>query len=234
MARPGFAAARTALPRFFRSLFTKNLPYKGVALFLSLVLWFVVERQTPRAQEERVDVLLVLRMDSSLVRVSPLPEVRALISAPAEELLKLETGRMQIVRSFENDAPDSVTVTLGPRDISLPPGVRAKVINVQPRSFVVRFDSLMQKTVPIRSALRIAGGRGVAVAGAARFDPDRVNIVGRRQIVADIQSVSTEERDIVVNDSSAIRVRLLPPASGVDVVPQETSVRIPIIRTQSP
>ncbi len=226
-----YSALRAALPRSFRSAFTENVPYKGAALFISVVLWFMVERQTPRAQEERVDVQLVLRMDSSLVRVSPLPEVRARVLVPADQLLRLETTHPQISRSFQNDVADSVTVTLRPRDVVLPEGVLAKVIDVQPKSFVIRFDSLMQKKVPILSALRVSAGNGIAIAGAPRFEPDSVSIVGRRQTVFGIFSVATEERDLVVRDTGAITIRLISPGAGIEVVPAEVLVRVPIVKT---
>jgi hypothetical protein len=231
---PTLSSFRAALPRSFRSAFTENLPYKGAALFISIVLWFMVERQTPRAQEQRVDVQLVFRMDSSLVRVSPLPEVRARIAVPADKLLTLETEHPQIRKVFQTDVPDSVTVTLRPRDVVLPQGVFGRVIDVQPKSFVVRFDSLMQKTVPVLSALRVAAGEGVAIAGAPRFEPDSVRIVGRRQVIVTINSVATEARDLVVRDTAAARVRLVSPAPGIEVIPQEILVRVPIVRTHFP
>jgi YbbR domain-containing protein len=222
------------MPRRVHSFFTQNLPYKAVALFLSVVLWIVVERQSPRSAEERIDVQLVFRMDSSLVRVSPLPEVRARILVAAEELLRLETERPQIRRSFENDIDDSVVVTLRRGDVVLPEGVRARVLDVQPSSFVIRFDSLMQKTVPVRSALRVSAGEGILIAGAPRFEPDSVSIVGRRQTIVNILSVSTAAIDLIVSDTGATRVRLPAPAPGVEVLPGEVSVRVPIVRTMWP
>jgi hypothetical protein len=232
--RVNLAAIRTALPRIIRSALTQNLPYKGAALFLSIILWIMVERQTPRAQEAHVDVQLLLRMDSSLVRLSPLPEVRARIMVPAEGLLRLETERAQILKTFDTDVPDSVEITLRPRDVILPEGVIARVINVEPTSFIVRFDSMMQRTVPVRSELRLAPGNGVTIRGAPQFEPDSVTIIGRRQTIADIHSVSTEARDLVVRDSVAIRVRLVAPAPGVDVDPIDALVRVSIVRTDPP
>ena len=230
--RISYSALRAALPRSFRSAFTENLPYKGAALFISVVLWFVVERQTPRAQEERVDVQLVLRMDSSLVRVSPLPEVRALVVGAPDQLLKLDTDQPTITRSFDYKAPDSVIVTLRPGDVVLRKDVLARVTDVQPNSFVVKFDSLMQKKVPIRSALRVTAGNGVAVSGAPRFEPDSVSIVGRRQTIVDVVSVSTEAIDVVARDTAALIVRLVPPGAGIEVIPLDVLVRIPIVKTQ--
>ena len=233
MASPfGYSALRAALPRSLRSVFTENLPYKGAALFISLVLWLMVERQTPRAQEEHVDVLLVFRMDSSLVRVSPLPEVRARVVVPADQLLRLETENPQISLSFQKDVADSVVVTLRPRDVVLPKDILAKVLDVQPKSFVVRFDSLMQKKVQVWSALRVSAGNGIAIAGAPRFEPDSVSIVGRRQTVVNIFSVATQALDVMVKDTGAILVRLVSPGAGIEVVPAEVLVRVPIIRTQ--
>jgi hypothetical protein len=202
-----------------------------------MVLWFVVERQSPRVQEERVSVQLVFLMDSSLVRVIPLPEVRARILVPmepAEELLRLETNPPQIRRVFHSDDPDSVLVTLRNRDVILHDGSKSRVMDVFPDEFWVRFDSLMQKKVPVRSALRVTAGEGIAIGGAPRFEPDSVTIVGRRQTVAGILSVSTEDGEIIVSDTGAVKVRLVPPAPGIDVIPVEILMRVPIVRTMLP
>jgi hypothetical protein len=228
---------RAALPRSLKSAFTHNLPYKAVAIFLSMVLWFVVEQQSPRVVEERVSVQLVFLMDSSLVRVSPLPEVRAQILVPMEppgEALRLETNPPQIRRVFHSDDPDTVVVRLRARDVILHEGSKSRVTDVFPNEFVVRFDSLMQKTVPVRSLLRVTAGDGIAIGGAPRFDPDSVTIVGRRQTVASIFSVSTEGGEIVVRDSSAVMVRLVSPAPGIEVIPAEIRMRVPVIRMQLP
>ena len=232
--RFSFAAIRAALPRTARSAFTENLPYKAAALFLSLLLWFLVERQSPRAVEENFEVLLLFRMDSSLVRVSPLPQVVARLQVSPQDLPRLETDKPRILRSFETDVDDSVIVTIRPRDLVLPEGVRAKIIAVAPGSFVVHFDSLMQKTVPIRDALRLTAGDGIAIAGAPRFEPDSVSIVGRRQVVARITSAATEARQLTISSASPVKVNIVSPAPGINVVPDSVMVRVPIVRMQFP
>ena len=183
---------------------------------------------------ENVEVQLLLRMDTSLVRISPLPQVLARISVPAEDQLKLEAIKPVIQRSFETNVDDSVVVTIRPRDVVLPEGVRGKVLDIEPTSFIVRFDPLMQKTVPVLSGLRIFPSDGIAVAGAARFDPDSVSIVGRRQVVYGISSVSTEARNLTVTDSTPTAVKLVSPAPGINVAPGEVMVRVPIVRTNPP
>jgi hypothetical protein len=161
-----------------KSAFTEHLPYKAAALFLSVVLWIVVERQTPSTTVGNFAVRLILVTDSALVRISPLPEVKVRLSVSASDILKLETDPPQIRLTFDNDVADSVPVNLHTRDVLLPEGVRATGLQIEPSSFVVRFDSLTQKTVPIRSALRVSPGSGIAIAGAPRFEPDSVRIVG--------------------------------------------------------
>lgn len=215
-----------SLPSRLRAAFTDRLPIKATALFLSFVLWMVVAGEEP--SQEAVDVTLELALDSSLVLTSPRPAVRAQVIGSARELYKLFTQRPVIRRSFTGDVADSVVVQLTPDDVQLPPGIDARVSAVEPQTFTLRFDSLLQRRMPVRSALRLTDDQGRIQLYEPAFDPESVTVLGQRQVVKDLESISTVRRTVVVRDTMiSVEVPLDTLRLGVTVMPPRVRAKVP-------
>lgn len=215
-----------SLSQRLRGAFTDRLPVKATALFLSFVLWMVVAGEEP--SQEAVDVTLELVLDSSLILTSPRPAVRAQIIGSARELYKLFTQRPVIRRSFTGDVADSVVVQLSPNDVQLPPGIDARVSAVEPQTFTLRFDSLLQRRMPVRSALRLTDDRGRIQLYEPAFDPESVTVIGQRHVVRDLESISTVRRTVTVRDSLiAVEVPLDTLHLGITVMPPRVRAKIP-------
>lgn len=212
--------------RRLRSIFTERLPVKATALFLSVVLWMVVAGEEP--SQEAVDVNLELALDSSLVLTSPRPSIRAQVIGSTRELYKLFSQRPIVRRSFSGEVADSVVVLLTPGDVQLPPGVDARVSAVEPQTFTLRFDSLLQRRMPVRSALRLVDPAGRVLLYEPRFEPETVTVTGQRRIVQELESISTARRTITVRDTAiSIEVLLDTLRLGVQVLPARVRARIP-------
>ena len=219
---------RAPLPfaRRLRGIFTEQLPVKATALFLSVVLWMVVAGEEP--SQEAVDVNLELVLDSSLVLTSPRPSIRAQVIGSTRELYKLFSQRPTVHRSFTGEVEDSVVVLLTPGDVQLPPGVEARVSAVEPQTFTLRFDSLLQRRMPVRSALRLVDPAGRVLLYEPRFEPESVTVTGQRRVVQDLESISTGRRTITVRDTAiTLDVVLDTLRLGVQVMPVRVRARIP-------
>ena len=217
---------RLSVPRRIRAAFTDRLPVKATALFLSVVLWMVVAGEEP--SQEAVDVSLDLVLDSSLVLTSPPPSVRAQVIGSTRELYKLFSARPTIRRTFGGEVADSVVVLLTPGDVQLPPGVDARVSAVEPQTFTLRFDSLLQRRMPVRSAMRLTDGAGRVLLYEPRFEPESVVVTGQRRLVQELESISTARRTVVVRDTTVtVEVLLDTLRLGVQVVPARVRARIP-------
>ena len=198
---------------------------KATALFLSIVLWMVVAGEEP--SQEAVDVQLQLVLDSSLVLSSPRPAVRAQVIGSTRELYKLFSARPTIRRTFGGDVADSVVVMLTPADVQLPPGVDARVSAIEPQTFTLRFDSLLQRRMPVRSAMRLTDAAGRVLLYEPRFEPESVTVTGQRRIVQELESISTARRTIVARDTlMTVDVLLDTLRLGVHVVPARVRARI--------
>ena len=217
---------RASLPRRVRAVFTERLPVKATALFLSVVLWMVVAGEEP--SQEAVDVDLELALDSSLVLTSPRPSIRAQVIGSTRELYKLFGQRPTVRRSFSGEVEDSVVVLLTPGDIQLPPGVDARVSAVEPQRFTLRFDSLLQRRMPVRSALRLIDPQGRVLLYEPRFEPESVTVTGQRRVVQELESIATARRTISVRDTAiSIEVMLDTLRLGIHVIPARVRAHIP-------
>ncbi len=187
-----------SLQRRVTAAFTQQLGLKGMAVLVSVVLWFVVNAKEP--QVELVPVRFSPVLDSSLVLRDPLPELQAIVAGSPKELIKLTSNPPIIHRPVGADSPDTVVVDLRPDDVTLPEGVDAVVRDVEPRSITLRFESTASRKVPIVSALA-ATAIGMSGPVATRFDPESVQVSGPRLRVAQIKSVQTIRTVIYFPDS---------------------------------
>ena len=121
-----------------RDAFTERLGYKAAALFFAVALWVVASGE--ESTEQLVPVRFVPVVDSGVRLVGDAPVVRALVSGPTHQLLKLYTDPPTVHRTFGVDTPADVRVELHPSDVTVPVGVdRVIVRDVRPRALALHF-----------------------------------------------------------------------------------------------
>src|SRR3954464_9347818 len=118
---PQGPAGGGALQRRAVAALTNQLGLKLTAVFLAVVLWFVVNAKEPEIQLVTVRFTPVL--DSSLVLRDRLPQVQAIVAGSPKQLIKLASGLPTIRREITADAPDTLVIDLRPEDVILPDGV---------------------------------------------------------------------------------------------------------------
>jgi hypothetical protein len=214
---------QSSLQRRLTAAFTEHLALKGTALFLAVVLWFVVSAKEPEV--ELVPVRFTPVLDSTLVLRDPPQAVMALVAGPPKELLKLGTSLLAIHRQIASDAPDTLVVDLRPSDVTLPDGVDAVVRDVSPHSLTLRFESTWTRKVPVRSAIQIIEPAGMGRV-AAHLDPDSVQITGPRHRVTQIPSVRTVRTSISFPDSLPHLVDIDTAALGPGVRARPSQVKV--------
>jgi YbbR domain-containing protein len=207
---------QSALQRRLRAAFTVRLGLKATAVFIAVVLWFVINAKEPQLQ--LVPVRFTPVLDSSLVLRDPVPPLQAIVAGSPKELIKLTSNVPRIHRQITADSPDTLVIDLRPDDVTLPDGVDAVVRDVQPRSVTLRFESMSSRKVPVRSAIDVAtvGNPGPVV---LRFDPESVQVTGPRHILASISSVRTVRTVISFPDS-------LPHLIDIDTIGLNPAVRV--------
>jgi hypothetical protein len=197
----GMQAPRVHPPhRRVATAFTERLGLKVIAVFIAIVVWFVVNAKEP--QIELIPVRFTPILDSSLVLRDPLPQIQAIVAGSPKELIKLNSSLPTIRRPIAAGAPDTLVVDLRPQDVTLPDGVDAVVREVEPRSVTLRFETTWTRKVPVQSAIDVATTT-TSVPGpfAIRIEPSVVEIGGPRNLVAKIPYVRTIKTTIPFPDS---------------------------------
>jgi hypothetical protein len=195
--------------------FTQHLLLKGTAVFLAVVLWFVVNAKEPQVMIVPVRFNPVL--DSSLVLREALPPLQAIIAGSPKELIKLSTDPPIVRRQITANSPDTLVLDLRPADVTLPDGVDAVVRDVEPHSVTLRFESTWTRKVPVRSMIDIAEPLPGPI--ATQLQPDSVMVTGPRQLVMRIPSVRTVKMTVSLPDS-------LPHLVDIDTVGFGSRIRI--------
>ncbi len=216
MTGPPALRSPSALQRRVQAAFTVRLGLKVTAVFIAVVLWFVINAKEPQLQ--LVPVRFTPVLDSSLVLRDPVPQLQAIVAGSPKELIKLTSNAPRIHRQITADSPDTLVLDLRPDDVTLPDGVDAVVRDVQPRSVTLRFESTWSRKVPVRSQVDIAtvGNPGPV---SLRFDPESVQVTGPRHVVMGVSSVRTVKTTISFPDS-------LPHLIDIDTVGLSSAIRV--------
>jgi hypothetical protein len=225
---PGTPPRPRTIRQRLRAAAGDRLPAKLTAVFLALVLWFIVGAEEPT--EEWVDTRVVLVTDSTVQLLDSLPRVQALVVGRGRDLLKLYATRPVIRRVLTSDSPDLVSMDFRASDVDLPNNVDARVRDVRPHSVTLRVQVQEQRRVPVRSALELSAEPGLRITGPPRFQPESVEVSGPRDEVRAVASVTTTRADILVTDSAPRVVALDTARLRVHVAPNRVRVRVPVER----
>ena len=208
------------------SALTADLPLKFTSVGLSVFLWFLAAGEEPAST--LVPVELTVRPPAGRTVVRTEGDVRALVTGPRRELLKLSASPLRLTRALpDTTAADQIELELGPGDVELPRGVDVHVQDVRPRMLAVDLDSTFQRVVPVRAVIRLQTGAG-HVLRAIAVVPGTVRLLGPRDLVQRIDSARTEplavtradgpvEETLALDTSGFGRVRAVPAAVTVRV-----------------
>jgi YbbR domain-containing protein len=207
------------MPRL-RDLVFRHWPLKLAALVLSLMLWVAVTAGQTTTQ--LVTVELEVDVAPTLTLVGAVPTVRALVTGPARELLKLYASPPRVRAEVPaTAAPPSYRLTILPGEVRLPEGARVSIQGVEPREVDIELDRLVERTIPVALRGVVEAESGFALAGQPVFSPPYVRVTGPRTDVLTLDSIPTEpievrgvtaafERRVPIDSALAQRFRVLP------------------------
>jgi hypothetical protein len=222
--RPPGPGTRASGAETLRSALTENLGVKAIALLLSVLLWLAVGARTPT--EGYVTVRVEPELDSSLALLDGTPHVRALVAGRTADLVKLYAAPPVVHRIINGDAPDTLVLDIAPGDVHIAPDLAddIHVLDVQPRSVTLRFESKATRRVEVVNDGRITV---TGAAGALRFEPTTVRITGPRGAVRHLRALHPMPLQIAADtldhlaelDTAGLGIRAHPSQVRVRVVP---------------
>lgn len=223
---------RVGWQRRLTAAFTERLPLKASALLLTIALWFVVGAREPT--EEVVSVRFEPQLDTTLVLRDPGPLIHALVIGRPSEILKLSSTPLVIRRPVASDGPDTLVLALRTSDVEVPEGAEIIVRDVQPRSLVLRFESISSRRLPVRSALVVGSLDSGASASLVKIEPESVTVRGPRAAISRLRFIPTVAESISVSDTFPHLVDIDTVRFGVVVRPQQVKATIIRSTTTSP
>jgi hypothetical protein len=177
-----------------RGAILRHWPLKLAALALAIILWVAVALEKPTTQLVGIQLDLVLPPDVASAQTPP--PVKALVSGPQRELLRL-TGPL-VIRAVINEtgvgAGTRHHLVMAPSDVQVPGGVKLTVQDVEPREIDLLLDRREQKTVAVRAVVQ--ADSGFAVEGVLAVVPPVVRVSGPRSLVGALDFLDTEPLDL--------------------------------------
>jgi hypothetical protein len=208
----------------------ENLWLKLTAVGIAILVWFIITAKEPTAIS--VPVRLQLQLDSTLALRAEPREIYAVVQGAPGDLARLSGRTATISRSINAQTPDTLVISLGPRDVVLPPNVGdARVTDIRPRSVTLEFVPTLTRRVPVRSQVRIGAVPG-APAPRVEIDPARVEISGPRLAVVRVAFVRTDTTTILGTDSISHQVAI--DTTGLGVIVKPDQVRVRLVPTRPP
>jgi hypothetical protein len=211
-----------------RAALTERLGLKATSLIIAALLWFVVSARQPTQSYVRVHVAPTL--DSSLVLREQPSQLEALVVGRAADILKLYADPPVVRRVIGGDVPDTLVLDVTPSDVRVPAELtdHVRILDVQPRSVTLRFESGATRRVPVVSAGRIQLRRDTALVADAevQFDPASVRIAGPRRLVRRIRSVNPFSLTIIDGDTLPHIADLDTTGLGVRALPSQVKVTV--------
>lgn len=220
--------------------FAQDLPLKGVAFAVALILWVTVAQAAVRevtvdfdgripVERPEVPVGLVMRgqLGDVTVRLRGTP---AAVGAVTRESLRatVDISVLAGTRGEPQDAPVRVAVTTE--------GV--KVIDVVPASVPVRVEKLTMRTLAVQARYGNETPKGF-VAGDAAVSPAEVSVSGPESAVAAVAAVYATVRfgdvglDLVQGAQATAVDKDGAPVDGVMTEPAGVQVRVPLLPTST-
>jgi YbbR domain-containing protein len=225
---PPVRPSRPTWRRRVREITTERLKLKAIALLLAALLWVVVGARQPT--EGYVRVRVEPELDSSLVMLDGTAELQALVAGRAADLVKLYATPLVLRRRVGGDAPDTLVLDVTPADVHVPPELSdaIRVIDVQPRSVMLRFETRATRRVAVVSDGRILerDSGGVRPAADVEFEPSTVDVTGPRRAVRQLNGIRPFSLSIAAADTLEHVADLDTAGTGVRVQPTQVKVRV--------
>ena len=213
-----------------QSILITDWPRKLVAFFCACLVWYTVHRQIQEKQVFR-DIPLILKHPEYLtVNYEDLPKINVTLRGPKRRLNSVTNADIKVTGFVSKEATSGgyYTVLLRSKNIESPRGI--KIDDIQPDTFQVHVDTILNREVPIRSRFtgRLPEGYDRK---SVFFVPKNAQVKGPSKLVRRIKEIRTEpiELDQSIQNDFEIEVRL-ETVRHVTVIPEFIQVTVELYK----
>ncbi len=214
---------------------------KVICFVIALLLFFL--RQTANIERKAFIVPLSVKQEGGVVSVGITDEtgnainsVKLIVRAEADDISKIEAKKADIkayldISRFSKEGSEKVSVYLDlPDEIKL---IEPLEITSEPESVYVSLEKLSYRYVPIEASISGEVDRGY-IQNDISIVPNSVFISGPKSAVSEVQSVITEDIDVVNHfDTFSVKTKLVNLNKAIKIEePNAISVRVGITAVQ--
>jgi YbbR domain-containing protein len=208
---------------------------KLLALFLAVVIWFVVSAPRRERLFERAFAvpLALVGVPRDLVITTPVQDnINVRLRGRSSALRSLSSQNLEATIDLSASQPGDFILTVRPQALNVPSGI--DVVSIDPTRIKFRLERLRQKVVPIRAFLVGAPSPGYT-AGDPAVTPAEALISGPASQIRNVTEVATE-RVIMTGRSAAFvqNVGLVADSPLVRIIePLSAQVSVPMVAASS-
>ncbi|MDJ0765705.1 MAG: hypothetical protein QNJ97_22165 [Myxococcota bacterium] len=187
----------SGMKRLLKSAVTENMGLKGVAAVIAIGLYLLVMYQEEAERILDVEVLWNLPEPTSGIVLSTelIDKVRLRLRGPRSTVESIRPGEL---RPLDIDLRDKQEGTyqhyFAEEDFEIP--TRTEFVRVTPESVLVKLESLVSRSVPVRVRMFGKLESGTELKGDPIVTPTAVSVIGPSSAMRDITAVETEDIDI--------------------------------------
>lgn len=209
-------------------MFVENAGFKLVALVSALILWWIVRGQTTRDVEAELPVVITARPTGQILATQTPATIRIRIRGNLQKLTEALVRRPPYeldLSTFESGE----TVVFSEDQIERAMGRSVRVLSVSPSSFVVQFDRMVKKKVPVAVAvLKGPGPYWRAALDRAEVSPPMVEVTGPSSVIEGVKQIHTDPVDLSTYTQDFTGKVSLEAREGMKVRPDSVRVVIPV------
>lgn len=150
------------------------------------------------------------------------PPVRALVTGPGRELIKLYATPPVLRATIPSGAaPPTWRLSVSPSDVQVSRAARVNIQDIEPRTISFDLDRVARRDVPVALHGVFEAESGFAIAGPLVVTPRMVQVSGPRSLISALDSFATEaieirgvtgpfERSVALDTASRPLVRVTP------------------------
>lgn len=213
---------------FIKGVFLKNLPYKIVALILTIVLWIFIAKE--KDLEIGLKARLIIKTKPGLVVSTGVPgEINVRVSGPKIFLQPLLFRQFEVDVDLSEMEAGETTFNIVKSMLDMPWGV--KVVSINPSSLVAKIEKVQTKKVAIKPKFVGKLPLGFSMK-SHQLEVNEVEISGPKDIVSTITQLETSPINLDSIKESFSKNYPLDLPSPYIVVKNLKSVRISAVVTE--
>jgi len=174
-------------------IITKNPTLKIISLILAIILWVFVKSKSG-GEVGLVVPLEFYRVPSSFIVTQVTDEaINVRVNGSFLQLERLPTREIRARIDLSRARPGANSFDILPDNFNIPRGL--EVTQISPSSVKVELDSVMEKVVHVKAAVKGRPARGYRITKVS-VDPPYITLQGARSQLTGLTEVSTEVVDI--------------------------------------